>query len=211
MELLTSVLFGLAVSADGFAAGVAYGARNIKIPVLSLLVITLASGLAVTLSMLCGQGLAGVLSPKMAAGIGSLAIIGIGCYFLLQGCGDKINELETDAQQPLVSFSIKPMGIIIQILKEPARADFDCSGIISIREAFFLGLALALDAMGAGFGVAMTGLNILYTVLAVIVLKFILVYLGLLIGAVFHQSCLKSLSAVISGLIFIIIGISELI
>jgi putative Mn2+ efflux pump MntP len=74
-----------------------------------------------------------------------------------------------------------------------------------------LGLALALDAMGAGVGVAMAGLNIFYTVLAVGVLKFILVNLGLLVGAFFNQAWIKSLSAVISGLILIIIGISEFI
>ena len=128
----------------------------------------------------------------------------------MQALGEKISTIDTEAEQPIISVSIKPLGIIVQILKEPARADFDCSGIISAREAF-LGLALALDAMGAGVGVAMAGLNIFYTVLAVGVLKFILVNLGLLVGAFFNQAWIKSLSAVISGLILIIIGISEFI
>lgn len=34
MEYLAAMLFALAVSADGFAAGVAYGVRKIRIPVL---------------------------------------------------------------------------------------------------------------------------------------------------------------------------------
>ncbi len=209
MELLTAILFGLAVSADGFAAGIAYGVKKIKIPISSLLVISLASALAVTLSMLCGQGLAAILTPGLANRIGAVAIASIGCYFLLQAFGEKIDEIEGEEDQPILILSIKPLGIIIQILKEPARADFDKSGVISTGEAFFLGLALALDAMGAGIGMAMTGLNIFYAVLAVGVLKFILVNLGLLTGALFDHGLVKSLSAVIPGLIFIIIGISE--
>jgi putative sporulation protein YtaF len=202
---------GLAVSADGFAAGMAYGVKKIKIPIFSLLVIALASALAVSISMFCGRGLAMGLSPELASRLGALTILVLGSYFVLQALGEKISTIDTEAEQPIISVSIKPLGIIVQILKEPARADFDCSGIISAREAFFLGLALALDAMGAGVGVAMAGLNIFYTVLAVGVLKFILVNLGLLVGAFFNQAWIKSLSAVISGLILIIIGISEFI
>jgi putative sporulation protein YtaF len=211
LELISSILFGLAVSADGFAAGMAYGVKKIKIPIFSLLVIALASALAVSISMFCGRGLAMGLSPELASRLGALTILVLGSYFVLQALGEKISTIDTEAEQPIISVSIKPLGIIVQILKEPARADFDCSGIISAREAFFLGLALALDAMGAGVGVAMAGLNIFYTVLAVGVLKFILVNLGLLVGAFFNQAWINSLSAVISGLILIIIGISEFI
>ncbi len=210
MGLLTAILFGLAVSADGFAVGVAYGVKKIKIPVFSLVVIALASALAVTFSMLCGQGLAAILSPGLASQVGAATITVIGCYFLLQALSEKINRLEGEEDQTILSLSIKPLGIIIQILREPAQADFDKSGIISTSEAFFLGLALALDAMGAGIGMAMTGLNIFYTVLAVGVLKFILVNLGLSVGAYFNHGLVKSLSAVLPGLIFIIIGVSEL-
>ena len=211
MELISSILFGLAVSADGFAAGMAYGVKKIKIPIFSLLVISLASALAVTISMLCGKGLAMSLSPELTSRLGASIILVLGCYFILQAGEDKISSIEAATDKPIISVCIKQLGNILQILNEPARADIDRSGIISAREAFFLGLALALDAMGAGIGVAMTGLNIFYTVLAVGVLKFIMVNLGLLIGAFFEQTCLKSFSAVISGLIFIIIGISEFI
>jgi putative sporulation protein YtaF len=151
LELISSILFGLAVSADGFAAGMAYGVKKIKIPIFSLLVIALASALAVSISMFCGRGLAMGLSPELASRLGALTILVLGSYFVLQALGEKISTIDTEAEQPIISVSIKPLGIIVQILKEPARADFDCSGIISAREAFFLGLALALDAMGVGW------------------------------------------------------------
>lgn len=211
MELLTVILFGLAVSGDGFAAGIAYGIRKIRIPVLSLTVISLASALAVCFSMLCGRGITAVIPAEAAVKIGALLIVAIGVYLLLQAGREKINDLNNSEDEPILSLSIKPMGIIIQILREPARADFDHSGEISPREAFFLGLALAFDAMGAGIGIAMAGYNIFYTVLAVGMLKFILVKLGFAIGAYCHHNLIKSIASIVPGVIFISIGIIEFI
>ncbi len=207
MEILASVLFALAVSADGFMVGIAYGMKRIHIPVLSLIVIALASSLAVTISMICGKGLATLIPEAWTSTIGSLILIVIGVYFLLGAFKGKIESLATDEEKPLVSLNIRSLGIIVQILKEPASADFDSSGVISTKEAFFLGLALALDALGAGIGLAMSGFNILLTALTVGMLKFILVNSGLFLGSVMTNSRLKMVSTLIPGLIFIAIGL----
>ena len=210
MDYLTIALFALAVSADGFAAGMAYGIGKIRIPFFSLLVISLASALAVSLSMLCGKGLAELLSPQMSSYVGAIIILGLGVYFLLTAGKEKINSLENSQEEPLLAFSIKPLGIIVQILKQPSRADFDCSGEISTSEAFFLGLALAMDALGAGIGIAMTGSNILYTALCVGMLKFILVNSGIYLGSKINATELKAVTALVPGLVFIAIGIMEI-
>jgi putative sporulation protein YtaF len=117
--------------------------------------------------------------------------------------------LEIDDKEPFITFSIRFLGIIVQILKEPARADFDASGEISTREAFFLGLALALDALGAGVGVAMTGFNIFYTAITVGVVKFIVVNLGIILGHRVLSRRLQSISSWIPGLVLICIGLME--
>ena len=210
MDYLTIALFALAVSADGFAVGMAYGIGKIRIPFFSLLVISLASALAVSLSMLCGKGLAELLSPQMSSYMGAIIILGLGVYFLLTAGKDKINSLENSQEEPLLAFSIKPLGIIVQILKQPSRADFDCSGEISTSEAFFLGLALAMDALGAGIGIAMTGSNILYTAICVGMLKFILVNSGIFLGSKINARELKAVTALVPGLVFVAIGIMEL-
>ncbi|MGI5910995.1 MAG: sporulation membrane protein YtaF [Syntrophomonadaceae bacterium] len=210
MKFLTLVLFALAVSADGFMVGIAYGISKIKIPFFSLLVISLASALAVSISMLCGVGLTGLLSSEISSLIGVILIIGIGVYFLTNACREKINSLDNNGQEPLLAFSIKPLGIIVQILKQPSRADFDCSGEIGAKEAFFLGLALALDALGAGIGMAMTGSNILYTAITVGMLKFILINSGIFLGSKINTGALKFTASIVPGLVLIIIGIIEL-
>ncbi|HZK43388.1 MAG TPA: sporulation membrane protein YtaF, partial [Syntrophomonadaceae bacterium] len=176
-------------------------------PMLSLAVIALASGLAVIISMICGKGLATLVPKAWAANIGSVILIIIGVYFILGAFKKGIKDIEHDEEKPLLSFNIRPLGIIIQILKESTSADFDSSGVISTKEAFFLGLVLALDALGAGIGVAMSGFSILSTALAVGMLKFILVNMGIFLGGIMSNSRLKTVSALIPGVILITIGL----
>ncbi len=211
MEYWAAALFALAVSADGFVVGVAYGVRQIKIPIISLLVVSLASALAVSFSMFCGKGLALFLSQDAAALIGSALIIIIGLYFMLQAGKERIGSIDCSEDVPLLTLEIKTLGIIIHILKEPSSADFDASGEISLKEAFFLGIALAMDALGAGLGMAMAGCKIFFTALCVGVLKFILVNSGILLGRVLKSETLKNYSSLAAGLILIIIGVCELV
>lgn len=205
------LLFALAVSSDGFMVGVAYGIKKIRIPILSLVVISLASTLAVTGSMVLGKGISCFISPPMAAMIGSIMIIIIALYFILQAIRQKICSLEHDEEDPLISLNINSLGIIIQILKKPSTADFDSSGEISLREAFFLGLALAMDALGAGVGLAMAGMNILLTAISVGMLKFILVSSGLIVGRKLQCERMQGMASLLTGLILLTIGIIEFI
>jgi putative sporulation protein YtaF len=209
LDLLLIGLFALAVSADGFAVGLAYGVRKIKIPLVSLLVICIASASSVTAAMLLGRGLSSLLSPLLASRLGALMIIVIGLIFLLQSLRQKINAIEENGSDPLLSLKIRPLGIIIQILKEPSSADFDHSGEIGTRESFFLGMALAMDAFGAGIGIAMAGYNILFTAIAVGMLKFVLVGSGLLLGRKAAREDCQGLPTALTALLLLAIGISE--
>lgn len=207
MEIIAIMFFALAVSADGFMVGLAYGMKRIHIPVFSLLVIALASSLAVTVSMVCGKGLAALIPTIWTSTLGSIILIAIGVYFILGAFKEKLASLVMEEEKPLISLNIRSLGIIVEIIKEPSQADFDASGVISVKEAFFLGLALALDALGAGIGLAMSGFNIWFTAMTVGVLKFILVNSGLFLGGIVTDSRLKVVSALIPGLIFITIGL----
>lgn len=211
MEIMVIVLFALAVSSDGFVVGMAYGIRKIRMPLSSLMLICIASASSVTIAMLFGKGLTSFLNPTVASRLGALTIIAIGAFFILQSLRQRLGVLEGNEEDPLLSIKIKPLGIIIQILKEPSSADFDQSGEIGLREAFFLGLALAMDAFGAGIGIAMAGYNILFTAISVGVLKFILVGSGLMLGRIIKNDRWQYLSSVLTGLILLTLGMSELI
>ncbi|MFZ5945411.1 MAG: sporulation membrane protein YtaF [Bacillota bacterium] len=186
--LWATLIFAAALSLDGFGVGISYGIRKIRIPIKSLLVICMSSASALALSMLAGNLIANLLSAKVAEFIGGTALILVGGWLLIQGWSqrfDSMEELNTGKIGPLTvfKFSIPSLGLVIQILKQPAKADLDDSGEISVNEAIFLGFALAMDALGAGLGAAMMGFSPIFTPLIAGFTKFVLVSLGLYLGS----------------------------
>lgn len=210
MEFLSVVLFTLAVSADGLVVGLAYGVRNIRIPMASLLVIALTSALAVSCSMLCGQTAAHFLSPAAASSLGAVLLMAMGLYFFMGFFRERVRAA-ADSPEPLLSLELKPLGVIVHILKDPGVADFDRSGVISLKEAMFLGLALALDAFGAGMGLAMTGAPIFLTAVVVGMIKFIIVHTGARWGHKMKREGMRSWLTLLSGALLFLLGWLEMV
>ncbi|MCF2943120.1 MntP/YtaF family protein [Paenibacillus tarimensis] len=84
LHLLSLLLLALAVSLDGFGVGITYGLRQIRIPVFSVVIIVICSGLVIWVSMLAGGWLTGLLSPAFANYIGAGILIAIGSWALFQ-------------------------------------------------------------------------------------------------------------------------------
>lgn len=219
MELLHALIFALAVSLDGFGVGLAYGIRKVQVPGLSLLIICLTSTLAITLSMLFGSLVAGIISPAFAEKIGSVIMVAVGTWILLQSLANLRREKNkltgwekatATENKPILNLKIPPLGIVVQILREPIRADFDCSGIISVKESLALGLALAMDALGAGFGAAVAGLKFLLVPLFVGIFKLIFVSSGLYLGQRWGLKAMGEKGAVLPGIILIVLGLMRI-
>ncbi|MGI6549523.1 MAG: sporulation membrane protein YtaF [Syntrophomonadales bacterium] len=210
MDIVSAALLALAVSSDGFAAGMAYGARKIRIPLGPLLLICVASMLAVSVSMLAGKALALYFEPQMAQRIGAMALMAVGLWFFSESMRNWQGRNESGENNAIATLRIKPLGIIIQILREPSRADLDSSGVISFREAFLLGTALALDALGAGMGASLSGYDLTLTIPLVGCCKFLLISLGLRWGVAIKNGLLRNVSGMFSGLILFILGFVEI-
>ncbi|HBX24591.1 MAG TPA: sporulation membrane protein YtaF [Desulfotomaculum sp.] len=216
MELLALALFALALNMDSFAAGVAYGVRNIKLPVTSLAIISIMSMGAITMSMLMGSALAGYFSPIFAHRLGGVILLLIGLWVLIQSLQEsrrKNRGKETpdeDNPSTIIKIHIRSLGLVIQILREPSRADLDKSGTISSKEAVLLGLALALDAFAAGFAVSMLGFSILPTALMVGIGHFALTYLGLQAGMGAIATGLSQKISTLPGFILIALGLFKI-
>jgi len=174
VELVALLVFGVALSLDGFAAGLAYGLRRIQMPFLSLMIICLTSGIAISISLGLGFAAAQVMAPEAAQVIGGILLIFLGVWILNQA-------LRRITRRPLC-IRIPPFGMVIQVLFEPLDADMDQSGAICSREALILGIALALDAFAAGFAIALSGLHSIFVPLFVTVGLFLLINLGILLG-----------------------------
>ncbi len=216
MELLSYIFFALALNLDSFGAGVAYGARQIKVPVSSLCIISLISMAAISISMLGGQILLSVLPVSLGRQFGGLLLIAIGFWVLYQTRRSERRETEKKAGREensagrTIKIHIRPLGLVIQILKEPVRADLDSSGVISPGEAFILGIALAMDAFAAGFAVSMLGFSIGITAMVVGLGHFFLTYLGIQAGRSITRFRLGRYLAALPGCILITLGLFKI-
>jgi putative sporulation protein YtaF len=203
--MLQGILFALALSLDGFGVGLSYGMRGIKIPFFPFVIICLSSAIAVSLSMFMGSLATKIIPPDFASTLGGVIMITVGVYISTQNF---ILNIIPDYKS--YKIQLKNMGLVINILKEPAEADMDKSGIIDRKEAIVLGIALAMDAFGAGFAAAMSGYSLLYTPIFVALAKFILVSLGIFIGSYYSMENIKGQISLIPGGLILILGIRSL-
>lgn len=223
MELLVVVIFALALSLDSLSAGIAYGTRQIKVPALSFLIISLISMAAISISMLGGKAIATFIPFEIARRLGGVLLLLIGSWVLWQNRRNvrqsennerKNGKPETGSQENgparMFEIHIRPLGLVIQILREPARADLDRSGVISPGEATLLGMALAMDAFGAGFAVSMLGFTLALTPLAVGLGQFIMIYLGIMAGRTITASRLGRQLTALPGCLLILLGILKI-
>ena len=237
MSLFSMVLLGLAVSLDGFGVGLAYGVRNLKIPFVSLLIISISSAAAILISMFTGRMAAYFFSAEFASFIGGIILVGIGIWIVMQAySGRKLKGRHSSyqTQQPQQmpqklsqEWQQQPpqhrqhkrqqqqraknsFGGITELLKEPQKADFDRSGEISGKEAVVLGIALAMDAFGAGFGAALMGFNPFATSAAVGLSKIVLVSSGFYLGKYYLARYLGQKASCLSGAVLILLGIMNL-
>ncbi|NMB00654.1 MAG: sporulation membrane protein YtaF [Firmicutes bacterium] len=176
MIWISVLVLAIAVSFDSLALGITYGLNRITIPLGSKLVLSLISGCSVLVAMAIGWILEQQISSSLANIMGAIIFILLGIYNLWR-------SYRSDQVRILINWRIPFLGLIIQVLQEPLSADTDQSQTITGVEAFILGGALALDAIGAGFGAAMLSLPIVPTTIAVMLASFVFISKGLQTGA----------------------------
>lgn len=225
------ILLSFAVSLDGFGVGITYGVRKIRIPIPSVMIISVFSGLVILLSMTVGNLLVKWMSPHGASSVGAIILIGIGIWALVQFArggdsddteraagrskkaaagAEKADDSPVPLKRELWTLEIRQWGIIIQILRTPAAADMDRSGTISAGEASLLGAALSLDAFGAGIGAAMVGFPPLLTAALIAASSGSFLWIGTRVGfRVSGWRWVRRLT-VLPGIILIAMGLFKL-
>lgn len=272
LPFISLMLLALAVSLDGFGVGVTYGLRKIRMPLVSIAIISGCSGIIIYTSMQIGVWISLYVDSVFAKSIGGIILIGIGMWALYQVLGSKQESTEavpsamaattqaaavaplrdevvllganhggraavvdetghktsvvqqTEASTGVVNdpadvqpsakevlyIELKRFGLVIQILRTPSMADMDRSGNISPYEAFLLGIALSLDAFGAGIGAALIGFTPWLTSMVIAMASGVFLAAGLRVGYKYADlSWMRSLS-VFPGFVLIVMGIMKL-
>ncbi|WP_274365719.1 sporulation membrane protein YtaF [Paenibacillus thermotolerans] len=226
---LSLLALALAVSLDGFGAGVMYGMRKIRIPWTSIAIVALCSGIVLYASMAIGELFVGWLPETAGKSAGAVILIAIGLWAVYQmSTAESRQQVDSreaarptdpegaagpaaaDEERTVLLWEIRTLGIIIKIWKTPSAADMDRSGVISASEAVLLGIALSLDSFGAGIGAALVGFPPLLTAVTIALACGVFIAWGAKLGYLFSGYRWMNRLSMLPGCILIVMGIFKL-
>ena len=118
--MLQLLAVAIALSIDAFGLGISFGVRKIRMPLRSLAIITFIGFLFITVSLLGGSMLQHLLPEFISGLIGSLLLIAIGCWIVLQSLKPNPTEMsQQDSPKEIFHLIIKSLGINIKIFRTP--------------------------------------------------------------------------------------------
>jgi putative sporulation protein YtaF len=207
-EEMFVVLLVTALSLDAFAASLAYAAGRVKIPMRSMLVISLVCTAVLAASVGLGCVIRPFVAPGAARLIGFGLLLGIG---VAKSFESFLKRAVAQSRNRENHFRLRLFDIhfVLTVYADNIRADADESKVLSAKEALYLAYALSIDGLAAGFGCGLY--DIQYGRL--VVLSFALSLLAVRLGAGFGGLLAKASGQDFSwlgGAILILLAFSKL-
>ena len=210
--LASVIILAISSSIDSLGIGITYGIKNTKISYLSYCILFIISFLIATFAIWLGGSIRYIFSEEIAKWIGSIILILMGFFILIQSFKKEKNYKEIHQDEKIFSLFIKFLGITIQIIKNPINSDLDKSKRIEAKEAIFLGFALSLDSLCIGTGSSIIGIK--SSLFPILISSFQIIFLqfGNILGMKLRKvkRIPDNIWSIISGALLICIGIFKL-
>ena len=150
----------IVISIDSFVATFAYGSNRTKIPFLSLNIINIICCVVLAGALLSGSFISQHVPEELTILISSLILFILGLFRIIDSLGTMLEDNRTK--------------------NKPGRKKKRRT--ISLIEAVSLGIALSLDAIVIGFGIALIDINIVTIIFTALIVGFIAKVSGYYIG-----------------------------
>ncbi len=157
-QALEAFLLVAALSVDALVSGFAYGADRIKIPLMSVGIISAVCSGILAAALFLGRAIGGLLPAGLASGICFAILLLLGLVKLFDS-GVKGFIRKHNGLNKKISFSAFSLGFILHIYADPEEADKDRSKTLSPAEAASLAIALSFDGLAVGFGAGIASVN----------------------------------------------------
>ena len=129
--LFSVALLSVSLSIDAFGIGTSYGFRQISIPVLTKVIISIQSILITFLSLYLGNFLSELLPPFLSKSLGVMILILLGIWVIWQSRPkEESTPKKENTDTNIFTLLIKSWGITIQIVRTPQYCDLDSSSSI---------------------------------------------------------------------------------
>lgn len=177
--IMENIAFVLALSLDAFAASLAYGTEEIKIPLKAVISINFISTGLVGLGIELGKLFGSFFSGKIISVVSFLILISLGLVKIFEF---SIKQwIKKSNNKPECDFYFLDFHFLLQVISDSTQADVDSSKELSQKEAYTLGMALSLDGFAAGIGAGLLGFDIG----VVMLLSFVTGFIAMLSGGFF--------------------------
>jgi putative sporulation protein YtaF len=196
------MLFTVSANLDTFVVAATYGVMKLKIKLTSILMITFITSAGTYLSMTFGRYLNTFLPNGASNLIGSVILVGLGLWVLKDLFMKKPERHETQTGNPHTG--------LIELLKNPEKADTDQSGYIDLKESVILACALTINNIGFGIGASITGLSICFTAVITFLINILFLTAGYAVGSRPVSGFFEKYASLISGIVIILLGVYEL-
>jgi putative sporulation protein YtaF len=202
--ILESILFVTALSTDALIASLAYGSNKIKIPFLSVLVISIVCTSTLGISLLFGSFFKPYIPALILKIISFLILFILGIIKLMDNIIKSIIDKYTYINKE-IKFNLYNLHFILNVYANPKEADSDQSKSLSPKEAFYLAIALSIDSLAAGVGAAFGNVNVIAAMISSLLLSIIAIQSGATIGCRINDKTPFQLSW-LSGALLIILA-----
>lgn len=172
------LLLSISLSIDAFTIGTSCALGGIKASWKARLIICAISVLIMGASIFCGEALVRFINQEVARyiGCGMLCVLGV---YMIFGSFKRSNKSK---KKKSITLALKPLGITISIIREPALCDIDKSSTIDSKEACYIGTALSIDSVGAGVSMGVSGIGAISAAGLCGICQLIFLCLGLFLG-----------------------------
>lgn len=201
-----TLLLVTALSVDSFVASFAYGANKIKIPFISVSIISIICSVILVISVFLGSIVKPLIPEPQTICFVILFILGIIKLFdsSIKTFIRKHNDLNKQ-----LKFSLFNLSFILNIYADPQNADCDLSRELSPIEAAPLAIALSIDGLAVGIGAGLVTVSIIQIVIFSVITNVITILLGSYVGYKIAERTSLNLSW-LSGLLLIILAVMKL-
>ena len=186
MISLEALLLAIVLSIDIFAVSFAYGSSKIKIPLKSIMIITVIGSVILGLAIYLGSFLLPFIPEGAAEALSFIILFTLGLVKIFDSVIKRYIRSQRDASKEM-AFSAFNLKFILNIYADPQKADIDKSRIISPKEAVAVAIAVAMDAFALGFGAGLVDVNHIQIIAFSLVIDVAAVLLGCFIGGKIAQ------------------------
>lgn len=201
MHYISTVSLLLSLSIDFLIAGVTLALSNIKVPKKAIIFLSIINTSFLIISIIIGSIIIKYLNSYLIFLIPSFIFIILGIEKILEAI---IKKLQSKKYQLRIFNTL----FILQIYNNPNKIDLDKSKTLSIKELIILSLSLSMDNFVIVIGLSISSYSILFILISNLIISYLLFYLANRYFINFSKS--KDNGTLISGIIFLIIGIYRL-